>query len=206
MIGKKHPYREFLDFLKYKFVSLGFREMRGSLVETEFWNMDALYMPQTHPARNIHDIYFVKEPRYAENVDEPFFSNVARTHEDGDKTNSRGWGYKFNREKAKQLILRSQGTVLSARTLADKPMIPGRYFSIARCFRYDKVDATHLADFYQAEGIVISENADFSTLLGLLKLFAEEIARANEIKYVPGYFPFTEPSVEVHIKHPRKGI
>src|SRR6185295_2751052 len=56
--GKRHPYREFLDGVKAKLVSMGFREMRGPLVETEFWNMDALYMPQFHPARAIHDVYF----------------------------------------------------------------------------------------------------------------------------------------------------
>ncbi len=60
--GKRHPYREFLDLVKAKLVSMGFQEMRGPLIETEFWNMDALYMPQFHPARDIHDVYFVKEP------------------------------------------------------------------------------------------------------------------------------------------------
>lgn len=205
LIGKKHPYREFLDFLKYKFVGLGFTEMRGSLVETEFWNMDALFMPQTHPARDIHDGYYIKDPTSAKEIEEPFFSQVAATHENGGDTDSRGWGYSFNKEKAKQLILRSQGTVLSARTLAQKPEVPSRYFSIARCFRYDKVDATHLADFFQVEGIVLSEEANISTLLGLLELFAKEIARAKQIKFTPGYFPFTEPSVEVHIKHPQLG-
>lgn len=205
LIGKKNPYREYLDFLKHKFVCLGFREMRGNVVETEFWNMDALYMPQTHPARNIHDNYYIKEPKSAKKIPEPYYSNVAKTHENGSDTGSRGWGYKFNEKKAKQLILRSQGTVLSARTLANQPLIPGKYFSMARCFRYDKVDATHLADFFQIEGIVIGENVNFSTLLGLLELFAKEIAHAKEIKYVPGYFPFTEPSVEVHMKHPELG-
>jgi len=205
LIGKKHPYREFLDFLKYKFVGLGFSEMRGSLVETEFWNMDALFMPQTHPARDIHDGYYIKDPTSAQQIEEPFFSRVANTHENGGNTDSRGWGYSFSKEKAKQLILRSQGTVLSARTLAKKPHIPGRYFSIARCFRYDKVDATHLADFFQVEGIVLSQDANISTLMGLLELFAKKIALAKDIKFTPGYFPFTEPSVEVHIKHPKLG-
>ncbi len=205
IIGRKHPYREFLDFLKQKFISLGFKEMRGSLVETEFWNMDALYMPQTHPARDIHDVYFIKEPQFAKEIEQPYFTNVSKTHENGGNTSSRGWGYKFDKEKAKQLILRSQGTVLSARMLALKPEIPGKYFAIARCFRYDKVDATHLADFFQVEGIVLSENANFKTLLGLLTLFAKEIARAQKIKFAPAYFPFTEPSVELHIKHPKLG-
>ena len=63
--GRKHPYREFLDFTKYKLVSMGFEEMRGPLVEAEFWNNDALYMPQFHPARDIHDGYFLKEPHHA---------------------------------------------------------------------------------------------------------------------------------------------
>lgn len=205
LIGRKHPYKEYLDFLKKKFISLGFKEMRGSLVETEFWNMDALYMPQTHPARDIHDVYFVDKPKSAKSIQEPYFSNVAETHQTGGKTKSRGWGYHFDKEKAKQLILRSQGTVLSAHQLTEKPDIPGKYFGIARCFRYDKVDATHLADFFQVEGIVLSDHADFPTLLGLLEVFAKEIAKAKEIKYVPGYFPFTEPSVEVHIKHPTLG-
>ncbi len=205
LIGKKHPYREFLDFLKYKFIELGFKEMEGSIVETEFWNMDALFMPQTHPARDIHDVYFVKEPKLAQSLEEPFFTNVRKTHENGGTTKSKGWGYVFDKEKARQLILRSQGTALSARQLASKPEIPGKYFSIARCFRYDKVDATHLADFYQVEGIVISEHANFPTLLGLLKTFAKEIALANEMKFVPDYFPFTEPSVELQIKHPKVG-
>ena len=205
LIGRKHPYREFLDFMKYKLVCLGFKEMKGSLVETEFWNMDALYMPQTHPARDIHDNYFVKEPQYAKSIKEPFFTNVAQTHENGGKTDSKGWGYVFDKESAKRLILRTQGTVLSARTLASGPEIPGKYFAMARCFRYDKVDATHLSEFFQVEGIVVSKNADFPTLLGLLKLFATEIAMAKDAKFVPGYFPFTEPSVEVHIKHPKLG-
>lgn len=204
-IGKKHPYREFLDFLKYKFVGLGFQEMRGSIVQPEFWNMDALFMPQTHPARDIHDVYYINQPTHAKSVAEPYYTNVAQTHENGGKTGSKGWGYKFSEQKAKQLILRSQGTVLSARKLADAPSIPGKYFSIARCFRYDKVDATHLADFYQVEGIVLSNQVNFKTLLGLLNLFAREIARAKQVKFVPAYFPFTEPSVELHIKHPVLG-
>ena len=54
-----------------------------SLVETEFWNMDALFMPQFHPARDIHDVYFVKEPTHATAIDEPFLSRVTKVHENG---------------------------------------------------------------------------------------------------------------------------
>jgi phenylalanyl-tRNA synthetase alpha chain len=94
--------------------------------------------------------------------------------------------------------------VLSAKTLP-VAKIPGKYFGIVRCFRYDRVDATHLPDFYQTEGIVLGEDVNLRTLLGMLEMFAREVAGAKEVKYVPGYFPFTEPSIEVHIKHPVLG-
>jgi phenylalanyl-tRNA synthetase alpha chain len=202
--GRRNPYVQFLESVKDKLVSLGFAEFDGSLVETEFWNGDALFMPQFHSARDIHDVYYLAEPTKAASIEEPYQSRVAATHENGGTTGSRGWGYGFDREFTKRLVLRSQGTVLSARQLPTAS-VPGKYFGIARCFRYDKVDATHLSDFYQTEGIVLGEDVNMRTLLGFLEMFAVEVAGAKEVKYVPGYFPFTEPSVEVHIKHPVLG-
>jgi phenylalanyl-tRNA synthetase alpha chain len=208
--GRTNPYAKFLEDVKDKLASLGFEEFDGPLVETEFWNSDALFMPQFHSARDIHDVYHIAEPSNpdgfakAKAIDEPWLSNVAAAHENGGKTGSRGWNYTFDREFTKRLILRSQGTVLSAKTLPGAN-IPGKYFGIVRCFRYDRVDATHLSDFYQTEGIVLGEDVNLRTLLGMLDMFAREVAGAREVKYVPGYFPFTEPSVEVHIKHPVLG-
>ena len=205
ILGRTNPYVSFLESVKDKLVSIGFEEFDGSLVETEFWNGDALFMPQFHAARDIHDVYYVKNPTHAKKIEEPYLSNVAAVHRDGGNTGSRGWNYKFDTDFTRRLILRSQGTVLSAHQLASNPKIPGKYFGIARCFRYDKVDATHLSDFYQTEGIVLGEEVNLKTLLGFLEMFAVEIAGATDVKYVPGYFPFTEPSVEVHIKHPVLG-
>lgn len=202
--GRRNAYSEYLDQVKDKLTSLGFEEFDGPLVETEFWNSDALFMPQFHSARDIHDVYYIKNPDHAKMIEEPYLSQVAQTHENGWKTGSTGWNYEFDRDFTRRLILRSQGTVLSAKTLPHAE-VPGRYFGVVRCFRYDKVDATHLSDFYQTEGIVLGEDVNLRTLLGLLQMFAEELAGATEVKYVPGYFPFTEPSVEVHIKHPVLG-
>jgi phenylalanyl-tRNA synthetase alpha chain len=203
-LGRSNPYCSFLARLKDKLASLGFEEFDGPLVETEFWNGDALFMPQFHAARDIHDVYYTKSPTHAREIEQPWLDQVAATHENGWKTGSRGWGYTFDRQFTRRLILRSQGTVLSAKALP-RARVPGKYFGVVRCFRYDKVDATHLADFYQTEGIVLGEEVNLRTLLGLLKMFAEEVAMAREVKYVPGFFPFTEPSVEVHIKHPSLG-
>jgi phenylalanyl-tRNA synthetase alpha chain len=204
MPGRRNAYVEFLESVKDKLVSLGFEEFDGGLVETEFWNSDALFMPQFHSARDIHDVYHIAEPAAAKFIEEPYLSAVAAAHEDGGTTGSRGWSYSFDRDFTKRLILRSQGTVLSARKLPTAK-VPGKYFGTARCFRYDRVDATHLSDFYQTEGIVLGEEVNLRTLLGFLETFAVEVAGAKEVKYVPGYFPFTEPSVEVHIKHPVLG-
>jgi len=202
--GRRNAYVEFLDSVKDKLVSLGFEEFDGNLVETEFWNSDALFMPQFHSARDIHDVYYIEEPTHAKFIEEPYLAQVVAAHEHGGDTGSRGWQYQFDRDFTRRLILRSQGTVLSAHQLP-KAKVPGKYFGIVRCFRYDRVDATHLSDFYQTEGIVLGENVNLRTLLGFLEMFAVEVAGAKEVKYVPGYFPFTEPSIEVHIKHPVLG-
>lgn len=204
LIGRTNPYVDFLESVKDKLVAMGFEEFDGPLVESDFWNSDALFMPQFHAARDIHDVYYIKKPQFATSIEEPYLSNVAQIHKDGGQTESRGWEYEFDRDFTKRLILRSQGTVLSAKQLKTAK-IPGKYFGIARCFRSDKVDATHLSDFYQTEGIILGEDVNLKTLLGILKIFAVEIAGATEVKYVPGYFPFTEPSIEVHIKHPKIG-
>lgn len=203
--GKKHPYGLFLDFVRKKLTAMGFEEMRGRMVETEFWNNDALFMPQDHPARDIHDVYFTKDPKYSKELPEDLVEKVARTHEDGGKSGSIGWGYQFNKKRTSRFVLRSQGTANSARMLASHPKIPGKYFAMARCFRYDQVDATHAPDFYQIEGIILSPQMNFRHLLGLLKLFALEIAGSEEVKFTPSYFPFTEPSVEVQFKHEKLG-
>jgi len=197
--GKKHPYLAFLDEVREKLVDLGFKEMTGSSVETSFFNFDALYTPQDHPAREIFGIYFVKEPRYGD-ID-PYSKTVSRvkaTHENGWKTGSTGWGYKYSRQEAKRLILRGHGTCLSARTLLSKDLeIPSRYFSIARCYRPEVVDKTHLSEFNQVEGIVVDSKLNLTDLLGVLGKFAVEIAGADKVRFKPDYFPFTEPSVEL---------
>lgn len=203
--GKKQPYRAFLDSVKQKFVSMGFQEMVGPLVETDFWNMDALYMPQFHSARDIHDAYYVKEPKSGL-LDESLVKKVKETHESGGSSGSLGWRYPFDPERTHRLLLRTQGTACSSRMLASKNLkIPGKYFGISRVFRHDVIDATHLPDFNQVEGIIVEEGLTFRHLLGLLRTFAKEFADADEVRLVPGYFPFTEPSVELYAKHPQLG-
>jgi phenylalanyl-tRNA synthetase alpha chain len=197
--GKKHPYLSFLDEVREKLVTLGFKEMTGTAVETSFFNFDTLYTPQDHPARESDGIYFVENPKYGDlSVYSEALEHVKATHENGNETGSEGWGYEYSEKEASRLILRGHGTCLSARTLLSKNLqVPSRYFSIARVYRPEVVDKTHLSEFNQVEGIVIDENLNLRDLLGVLGKFAKDIAGADKIKFKPDYFPFTEPSVEL---------
>ncbi len=197
--GKKHPYLSFLEEVKAKLVTLGFKEMTGTKVETSFFNFEALYTPQDHPAREVDGIYFVKNPQFGDiTAYEKAVANVKATHENGWITGSTGWGYKYSKQEAKRLFLRGHGTCLSARTLLSKELeVPSRYFSIARCYRPEVNDKTHLNEFNQVEGIVVDEKLTLRDLLGVLAKFAIEIAGADKVRFKPDYFPFTEPSVEL---------
>ena len=197
--GKRHPYLVFLDEVRQKLVTMGFREMTGTLVELAFWNFDALYTPQDHPARQNDGIYYIKSPSKGTiSAPKSIVANVKATHKNGWTTGSTGWGGKYSVEEAKRLILRGHGTCLSARTLTSRNLrIPGKYFSIARCYRPEVPDKTHLIEFNQVEGIIIDKDLTLRDLLGVLSKFATEIAGADKIKLKPDYFPFTEPSVEL---------
>jgi phenylalanyl-tRNA synthetase alpha chain len=204
--GKYHPYLRFLRAVKRKLVALGFREAVGPIVETAFINCDCLYMPQNHPAREIHDLYYLKDPS-STSLEEygDLVKRVAETHENGWKTGSTGWRYNFSKEDSSKLILRSHGTALSVRSMISKDLqVPGKYFAIARCFRPDLLDRTHLTEFNQAEGIVLDPSLNLRNLLGILEMFAREVAGAEKVRFKPDYFPFTEPSVELQAY--REGI
>lgn len=198
--GKKHPYLQFLDEVKEKLVALGFKEMTGTFVETSFFNFDVLYTPQGHPARELAGAYYVRSPKYGNlSLYRKIVTNVKRTHEDGWKTGSTGWKYHYDVKEAGRLILRSHTTCLSARTLLSKDLeVPSMHFSIGRCYRPEVLDKTHLTEFNQVEGIVVDKGLTLRDLLGILETFAVDIAGADKVKFLPDYFPFTEPSVELH--------
>ena len=173
---------------------LGFVEVRGPLVDIELFNFDVLFQAQDHPAREIHDTLRVKEPKRVP-LDEysSLVERVARVHE-------RGWGYKWNPEIAARVLLRSQTTAVSARVLARRPEPPIRFFTLGRVYRSDVVDATHLPEFHQLDGIMGWPGYTFRDLIGILREVAGRLGL--ELRLKPGYFPFTEPSVEGYVRLP----
>jgi phenylalanyl-tRNA synthetase alpha chain len=203
--GKIHPYNDFLWQVRRKLVSMGFEEMDGPIIETEFFNFDALYQPQNHPARDWSDTYKIKSPKYGSLPEKKIVDAVKNSHETGKGSESTGWGYKWSETIASQLMPRAHDTAISPRYLAKGVKIPGKYFSIVRCYRPDVIDNTHGVEFNQLGGFVIGDSLDFRHLLGLLMQFASEITGAKEFRFRPSYYPFTEPSVELSAKHPKFG-
>lgn len=202
--GKIQPYVQFIEDLKERLIGLGFQEMKGDYVESSFWNCDALFIPQDHPAKGLHDIFYLKKPNKAMLPTQDLVSKVKATHEGGWVTESEGWGGDWDSSDAEKLVMRSHTTAVSARTLVEHGDRPGKYFVIDRNFRPDVIDAKHLIEFDQCEGIVIGEDLTLRHLLGFLKDIGETIG-AKEFKFKPGFFPYTEPSVEGFIKHPKLG-
>ncbi|MCC6003618.1 MAG: phenylalanine--tRNA ligase subunit alpha [Thermofilum sp.] len=202
--GRKHPYLEFLDWIREILVSMGFEEMRGPHVELELWNFDALFQAQDHPAREIHDTYFVKGGLTGMVRDSELLARIASVHENGWITGSRGWGYKWDPKQALRLILRTQTTAVSARTLYTRGEGEYMCFSLDRVFRPENLDAKHSMEFYQLEGIIVGRRVTFRNLLGFFQEIAKRLG-LGEVRVKPAYFPFTEPSVEGFIKHPSLG-
>ncbi len=203
--GKKQPYHAFLDRIRRRLIEMGFIEMTAdSLIETQFWNFDALFQPQNHPAREWTDTYQLRYPKTGSLPGGKLVGRVKEAHERG-LSGSRGWGYTWSPERAMLLMPRAHGTALSGRRLAEGVEIPGKYFTIQRVFRPDVLDRTHLIEFNQIDGFVVGESLNFRHLLGILKRFAVEIAGAKKVKFFPDYYPFTEPSVQISAYHPELG-
>ncbi len=202
--GKKNAYVEFMEEARRILLALGFAESEGPLVEMEFWNFDILFQAQDHPAREIHDSYVLKDPASGHLNAVELVERVKRTHQNGWRTGSTGWGYEWNRRIAERLILRTQTTAVSMRYLTSYKNPPVKMFCLSKVFRPDVLDAKHSMEFTQLEGIVGDKGINLRHLLGFLERFAS-ILKLGEVKFKPGYFPFTEPSVESYVKHPTLG-
>ncbi len=202
--GRRHFYSIFLEEVRRILLEMGFREAEGPFVELEFWNFDALFQAQDHPAREIHDSYRVAPPNLGRLPAGGVVERVRRVHEDGWTTGSKGWGYKWSADIARRLILRTQTTAVSVRYLYEHGDEPVKVFALSRNFRPDVLDPTHSMEFHQCEGIVVGDGLTFANLLGFLKEFAKRLG-IEKVRFRPAYFPFTEPSVEGYVYHDRLG-
>ncbi len=200
--GRKHFYKEVVDYARQQWLEMGFKEMKGPFIVSSFLNFDALYTPQDHPARELHDTFFIRNPerddleRFGGKVD-----YVKKTHEDGWKTGSKGYGYEWDRKEAEKNVLRTHTTSVSAQKLHEIDIenedLPVKYFTVSRNFRNETVDKSHLAEFLQTDGIVVGENLNFKNLKAYISMFFDKMGLRYRI--IPSYYPYTEMSVEVQV-------
>ena len=195
-LGKNHPITKIMKRMKSIMAELGFKEMDGDIIESSFWNFDALFQPQDHPARELADTFYIDQ-KIPLPKDKRLVERVKKAHEVG-------WKYKWDPKEASKAVLRTHTTCLSARYLAAiKDKKPRKYFAIGRVFRNEATDYKHLAEFHQVEGIIAWENAKFTDLLGILKEFYRKLG-FEKIRFRPSFFPYTEPSLEVEVYFEKK--
>jgi phenylalanyl-tRNA synthetase alpha chain len=197
--GRKHPLRTVIDEIREIFFSMGFEEIRGNFVESSFWDMDALFVPQQHPARDLQDTFYLKRPSKIKIDNKEYAKRVKLIHEDGGDTGSKGWQYGWSYEEAERALLRTHTTVSSIRyAYKNREKESFKAFTIGRIFRRENPDPTHLPEFTQIDGVLSEKDASLAMLIGILKHFYAEMGFKN-IRVKPSYFPYTEPSLEVDV-------
>lgn len=217
--GALHPLNKVRREFRQIFFEMGFEEMpTNKFVETGFWNFDALFVPQQHPARDLQDTFYVSDPKLGDrpralvegqNADE-YWDNVKAVHENG-KYGSIGYRYPWSPDESLRLVLRTHTTAISTAMLyklasqkgPDGRPPPARYFSIDRVFRNETVDATHLAEFHQVEGVIADYGLTLGGLMEFMEVFFGKMGITN-LKFKPAYNPYTEPSLEIFSYH--KGL
>ena len=199
--GKIHPLTRIIEEIRAVFLNMGFTESSGNILESAFWNFDCLFQPQDHAAREMQDTFYIKKPQNSRLPDNELVKRVSDVHEDGGTTGSEGWQYPWDREVAKQSVLRTHTTCVSARFLSKyKP--PLKMFSVGRVFRRETITYKHLPEFHQVEGIVAAEDINYKNLLGIIKEFYHKLG--FEVRFRPAYFPYTYMSTECEIYLPEK--
>lgn len=197
-LGKRHPYNEVAALVRKVFLEMGFQEMEGPLVETTFWCMDSMFIPQDHPARDVQDTYFIGKKGNL--PDKKLVENVKAIQEYGGNTGSTGYQMPWSKDLASDLILRTHTTATTFRTFYFnnlKDVEKCKYFYIGRVFRNEATDATHLCEFAQAEGFIMADGLTLSDLKGFIKEFYAKLGVTN-IRFKPVYNPYTEPSIQAY--------
>jgi phenylalanyl-tRNA synthetase alpha chain len=186
-IGRTHPLTDIINEIREIFVSMGFSEIEGSIIQSCFWNFDVLFTPQDHPARDMQDTFYISNLT-DENIDPIISKKVSNFH-------SKEWNYDWDIEKSMQTVLRTHTTPVTIKYLSESKLSEGRIFSIGRVFRNEKMSYKHLMEFHQIEGVVIGETVNLRDLMGLQKQFYSKLG-LNKVKFWPTYFPYTEPSLQ----------
>ena len=173
--GARHPVSLTAEELSDVFIAMGYEVAEGPEVEAEWFNFDALNIPPEHPAREMQDTLFVAPP------------------ESGGVPGGAGG-------QRSGMVLRTHTSPVQIRSLLSRPL-PLYVVSPGRTYRNEASDATHLAAFYQIEGLAVDEGLTMADLRGAIQSFVDALFGTGlRTRLRPDYFPFTEPSADVSME------
>ena len=176
--GGLHPVSLTLERIEGIFASMGFEVAEGPEIESDWFNFTALNTPEDHPARSMHDTFYVEGGT-------PQAPNLLRTHTSPMQV-----------RHAVQHVKRYRNQLDAGQGMPEIRVIaPGR------TYRVDS-DATHSPMFHQCEGLWIGENVSFKDLKVVFTDFCKTFFESDDLvlRFRPSFFPFTEPSAEVDIQ------
>jgi phenylalanyl-tRNA synthetase alpha chain len=186
-IGSRNLLLRVMREIQDVFVGLGYRVMEGPEVELDYYNFTALNHPPGHPARMAQDTFYV-DPA---SLDPGLRLDHAPT--------ASGANGPLLAPGPEDVVLRTHTSPMQVRAMESQEppvfiIVPGR------CYRSDPFDATHSPIFHQVEGLAVGEDITLADLKGTLDEFARALFGAERsTRFRPGFFPFTEPSVEVDV-------
>jgi phenylalanyl-tRNA synthetase alpha chain len=196
-VARTHPLKDTIDEIREIFVTLGFTEIFGNLTQPSFWNFDALFTPQDHPARELQDTFYLDGVSSKKIGTPDQIRKVSESHK-------KGWRYFWDINEARKMVLRTHTTCVTIKYLAENKSEEARVFSLGRVFRNEKVSYKHLVEFNQIEGVVVGSNANLRNLMGIQREFYRRIG-ITKIKFWPTFFPYTEPSLQTMVYNERLG-
>ncbi|MBT6195238.1 MAG: phenylalanine--tRNA ligase subunit alpha, partial [Nitrosopumilus sp.] len=190
-VARTHPLKDTIDEIREIFVTLGFSEIFGNMTQSSFWNFDALFTPQDHPARELQDTFFL------DNISAKKIGTAEQIRQVSD-SHKKNWRYQWDINEARKMVLRTHTTCVTIKHLAENKPDEARIFSLGRVFRNEKVSYKHLVEFNQIEGIVVGKDANLRNLMGIQREFYKRIG-ITKIKFWPTFFPYTEPSLQTMV-------
>ncbi|MCH9658366.1 phenylalanine--tRNA ligase subunit alpha [archaeon] len=196
-VARTHPLKDTIDEIREIFVTLGFSEILGNMTQSSFWNFDALFTPQDHPARELQDTFYLDGVSAKKIGTSDQIRNVSKSHK-------KNWRYQWDINEAQKMVLRTHTTCVTIKHLAEKKPDEARIFSLGRVFRNEKVSYKHLVEFNQIEGIVVGKDANLRNLMGIQREFYKRIG-ITKIKFWPTFFPYTEPSLQTMVYNEKLG-
>ena len=196
-VARTHPLKDTIDEIREIFVTLGFSEIMGNMTQPSFWNFDALFTPQDHPARELQDTFYLDGITSKKIGTPEQIRKVSESHK-------KNWRYYWDINEARKMVLRTHTTCVTIKHLAENKLDDARVFSLGRVFRNEKVSYKHLVEFNQIEGVVVGPNANLRNLMGIQREFYRRIG-ITKIKFWPTFFPYTEPSLQTMVYNERLG-